>query len=218
MIFTKEELEHMKQLSKTKPDDKVLLSILNKMQGMTCIESLTQEIMEMSSKTHPDNPNEFIKSSKYDKSNMVSFLTEFASGIIPLSDLEFNTDFNMRGMNSEPYGHQCDVTDDDVENLKERFINCVCKENPHSPHVVVYNLMKAIEPASEAIKSICHENQSQIEMKVHSSPGWNYCIPIQAILHSCASSLPNIYLKNNNEYMKVNCSGEPIDESNEFEQ
>ena len=217
MNFTKEELEHMKQFSEKNPGDKIIKSILNKMQGTTCIESLTQEIMEMSSKTHPGNPNEFIESSKYNGSNMVSFLTEFASGIIPLSDLEFNTDFNMIGMNSEPYGHQCDVTDDDVENLKERFIICVCKENPHSPHVVVYNLMKVVKPAPEAIKKICDENQSQIEMKVHSSPGWNYRVPIQNILMSCFSSIPLIYLKRKHEYMQVNCSGEPIDESNEFE-
>jgi GTPase Era involved in 16S rRNA processing len=215
MSFTQEELEYMRQLSEKNPNNQTLLSILNKMKGDTA-ESLIQKIIETASETHPDNPNEFIMSSKYDGSNMVSFLTEFASGNIPPSDLEFNTDFNMRDMNSEPWGHQCDVTYDDVENLKEIFINCVCKENPHSPHVIVYNLMKSLKPAYEAIKSICCENKSQIEMKVHSSPGWNYRVPIQNILSSCFSSLPLIYLKRKHEYMQVNCSGEPINESKEW--
>jgi len=216
MIFTQKELEHMKQFSKKNPDDKVLLSILNKMQGTTCIENLTQEIIKMASKTHPDNPNKFIESPKYDGNNMVSFLTKVASGYILLDNLKFNTDFNMIGIDGEPYGHQCDVTDEEVDDLKQRFINCVCKENPNSPHIVVYNLRKALEYAPEAIKSICHENQSQIEMKVHSRPGWNYCVPIENILHSCAQSLPDIYLGGKHN-MQVNCSGDPIDESNEFD-
>jgi len=215
MSFTQEELEYMRQLSEEKPNDKVLLSILNKMKGDTA-ESLIQKIIETASETHPDNPNEFIESSKYDGSNMVSFLTEFASGNIPPSDLKFNTDFNMIDMNSKPWGHQCDITYDDVENLKKIFINCVCKENPHSPHVIVYNLMKALEPTHEAIKSICHKNESRIEMKVHSSPGWNYRVPIQNILMSCFYSLPLIYLERQHKYMEVNCSYiKTIDESTE---
>ena len=190
MIFTQKELERMKQLSEENPDDKVLLSILNKMQGDT-IASITQEIIEMASETHPDNPNEFIESSKYDGSNMALFLTQFASGNIRLSDLDFNIDIDCKSYN---------ITKEKIKNLTGRFINCVCEKNPTSPHVLIYKLSQNLTSETcDAIKNICKKNNTKLMMPVHSYANNKYIyqnVHISEILRSCSLSFHKLYSGN----------------------
>ena len=191
MILTEEELEHMKQLSGKNPNDKVLLSILNKMQDDT-IESLIQKIIEIASKTHPGNPNEFIESSKYDGSNMVLFLTDFASGNIPLSEFDFNIiDIDCKS---------CDITKKEIENLRDQFIECVCKKNPTSPHVLVYKLSQTLTSETcDAIEHICKKHNTKLMMPVHSYDNNKYIyinVHISEILRSCSLSFHKLYSGN----------------------
>lgn len=191
MNFTEEELKRMKQLSEKNPDDEVLLSILNKMHGTTCIKSLIQEIIEMASETHPGNPNEFIVSSKYDGIDMALFLTQFASGIIPLSDLDFNIDIDCKSY---------DITKEKIKNLTERFINCVCEKNPTSPHVLIYKLSQNLTSEScDAIEKICKKHNTKLMMPVHSYDNNKYIyqnVHISEILRSCSLSFHKLYSGN----------------------
>ena len=191
MNFTKEELEPMKQFSEKNPGDKIIKSILNKMQGTTCIESLIQEIIEMASETHPGNPNEFIVSSKYDGSDMALFLTQIASGIIPLSDFDFNIDIDCKSY---------DITKEKIENLREQFIKCVCEKNPTLSHVLIYKLSQNLTSEScDAIEKICKKHNTQLMMPVHSYDNNKYIyqnVHISEILRSCSLSFHKLYSGN----------------------
>ena len=59
MSFSRKEIEEMIKQVERNSENKFLKSILNKMQCYTS-EEIIEEIMEMASKTFPDNSNEFI--------------------------------------------------------------------------------------------------------------------------------------------------------------
>jgi hypothetical protein len=259
MSFSRKEIEEMIKQVERNPENKFLKSILNKMQCYTS-EEIIEEIMEMASKTFPDNSNEFIILIDNDKKtknpflntfhqfedsdveesddkpsrhcdDIRSFLEDFARGAMPLNSFEFNNEFNLTDSDGEAIGHHCRVYDEDVWDLKERFIACVCGEIPESPHVIAYKLIKSLDGAPEAIESICRKNQSQIELTVTMGPDMEcgiltqdmlrYCasslrmecsILTQDMLRYCASSLKFIYSRNkNNIYIhkkrKINYSG-----------
>lgn len=251
MSFSRKEIEEMIEQVKRNPENKILKSILNKMQCYTS-EEIIEEIMEMASKTFPNNPNEFIILIDNDKEtknqflnafhqfenfkdfedfedfedsdvedsddkpsrhcgDIRSFLKNFARGDMPLNNFEFNNEFNLTDSNGEAIGHHCRVYDDDVYDLKERFIACVCEEIPESSHVIAYKLIKSLDGAPEAIESICRKNQSQIELRVRIGSDMECSILIQDMLRYCASSLPLIHSSiKHNIYIhkKRNCSGD----------
>lgn len=239
MSFTRKEIEEMMKQVERNPENKFLKSILKKIQCYTS-EEIIEEIMEMASQTFPDNPNEFIiltdddtkkknsffnalhgfqfkdsdyKPSRHPCADIRSFLEDFARGDISLNDLEFNKEFNLTDSDGEAIGHHCRVYDDDVDDLRKRFIACVCEEIPDSPHVIAYKLIKSLDDAPEAIESICHENQSQIELTVRIGPDMECSILTQDMLRYCASSLQFIYSRNKHKIYihkkgKINCSGD----------
>ena len=221
MPFTRKEIEHMIIQVERNPENKSLKSILKKMQCYTSDE-IIEEIIEMASQTFPDNPNEFIiltdddtkkknsffnalhgfqfknsddKPSRHHCVDIRSFLEDFTRGAIPLNNFEFNNEFNLTDSDGEAIGHHCHVYDDDVNDLQERLIACVCEEIPESQHVIAYKLIKSLDGAPEAIERICHENQSQMELTVRMGPDMECSILTQDMLRYCASSLQFIYSK-----------------------
>ena len=236
MTFTRKEIEEMIKQVARNPENKFLKSILKKMQCYTS-EEIIEDIMEMASQTFPDNPNEFIILTDDDtkKKNTFfnafhqfedsddkpsrhcddirSFLEDFARGDMPLNNFEFNNEFNLTYSDGEAIGHHCRVYDEDVYDLKKRFIACVCEEIPDSPHVIAYKLIKSLDGAPEAIESICRKNQSQIELIVRMGPDMECSILTQDMLRYCASSLQFIYSRNKHKIYihkkgKINCSGD----------
>jgi hypothetical protein len=236
MSFSRKEIEEMIIQVERNPENKSLKSILKKMQCYTS-EEIIEEIMEMASKTFPDNSNEFIILIDNDKKtknpflntfhqfedsddkpsrhcdDIRSFLEDFARGAMPLNSFEFNKEFNLTDSDGEAIGHHCRVYDEDVWDLKERFIACVCGEIPESPHVIAYKLIKSLDGAPEAIESICRKNQSQIELTVTMGPDMECSILTQDMLRYCASSLQFIYSRNKHKIYihkkgKINCSGD----------
>ena len=225
MPFTRKEIEEMIKQVERNPENKFLKSILKKMQCYTS-EEIIEEIMEMASQTFPDNPNEFIiltdddtkkknsffnalhgfqfknsddKPSRHHCVDIRSFLEDFTRGAIPLNNFEFNNEFNLTDSDGEAIGHHCHIYDDDVDDLKERLIACVCEEIPESQHVIAYKLIKSLDGAPEAIERICHENQSQIELTVRMGPDMECSVSTQDMLRYCASSLQFIYSKGSNK-------------------
>lgn len=247
MSFTRKEIGEMIIQVERNPDNKYLKSILKKMQCNTSKE-IIEEIMEMASQTFPDNPNKFIilidndkkqhpflnafhghlfedpddKPSRHHCNDIRSFLENYTRGAIPLNNFEFNNEFNLIDSDGEAIGHHCRVYDDDVNDLKERLIACVCEEIPESPHVIAYKLIKSLDGAPEAIERICHENQSQVKIKVCKSRDNyydnDYYVSIQNIIRHCADGLSGIYLKKTNRYIYVQCTREQIKESKKSEE
>ena len=242
MSFSRKEIEEMIKQVERNPENKILKSILNKMQCYTS-EEIIEEIMEMASQTFPNNPNEFIILTDHNTNtknpflnafhqfedfedsdvedsddkpsrhcgDIRSFLKNFARGDMPLNNFEFNNEFNLTDSDSEAIGHHCRVYDDDVYDLKERFIACVCEEIPESSHVIAYKLIKSLDGAPEAIESICRKNQSQIELRVRIGSDMECSILTQDMLRHCALSLESLYSSNNDNiyiHKKRNCSGD----------